>query len=187
MPAFCLDDSKATRVPRRKPSQKETREGEAPLLQFPETEELKAIERSGASWASSCVRDLFSEMDLHFFSNQYRPFFETLTRVDGRLHTTLADFDPFGQHERCRALFAPAFGSEGASMISSSMGTSGRVPDFKFAAFEAGAIRAIRHTWQTGSDRRSEGEDEDGGGTRDQENRLRRTNRRGPGRSRRCY
>ncbi len=119
------------------------------MPQFPDTADLKAIEKMGASWASSCMINLFAEMDLRFFSTQYRPFFESLKWVDGRFQITLTDFDPFSQHKHCRALLGPAFGTRGALMMSSSTSPLGRVPDFRFAAFEAGAIRAIRLTWET--------------------------------------
>jgi hypothetical protein len=94
------------------------------------------------------MKGLFTEKDLKFFATRYRPFYESLKEVEGRFETTLAEFDPFIQHEHCRIVFAPAFGTHGAFMVSPAMHPLGRVPDFKFAAFEAGVIRAIRRKWE---------------------------------------
>ena len=117
------------------------------LLQFPVTDDLKKLEKAGSAWASHCTKDLFTEKDFEFFATRYEPFFECLKETEGRFQVALSEFDPFTQHEHCRILFAPAFGTHGAFMVSPAAHPLGRVPDFKFAAFEAGVIRAIRHTW----------------------------------------
>jgi hypothetical protein len=118
------------------------------LSRFPATDDLKKIEEVGSLWASHCIAGLFTEKDLEFFATRYRPFYECLKEIKERFQATLAEFDPFTQHEHCRSLFAPAFGTYGASMISPSMHPLGKVPDFRFASFEAGAIRKIRRTWE---------------------------------------
>jgi hypothetical protein len=123
--------------------------GDAGLLQFPATDDLKKVEQEGAAWASQCTKGLFTEKDLVFFATRYRPFFEYLKEVEGLFQATLVEFDPFAQHEHCRMLFAPAFGSHGAMMVSPATNPLGRVPDFRFAAFEAGVIREIRRRWET--------------------------------------
>ena len=118
------------------------------MPQFPATGELGEIEKAGSVWASECIKGLFTEKDFEFFSTRYQPFYECLEEVEGRFLATLAEFDPFTQHEHCRILFAPAFGTHGAFMVSPAMHPLGRVPDFRFAAFEAGVIREIRHRWE---------------------------------------
>ena len=118
------------------------------MPRFPATDDLKEIEKAGSDWASRCTKGLFTEKDFEFFATRYHPFYECLNEVEGRLQVPLADFDPFEQHEHCRALFAPAFGTHKASMMSPTMNPLGKVPDFRFASFEAGVIRAIRRTWE---------------------------------------
>jgi len=118
------------------------------LPQFPATDDLREIERAGSVWASRCIKGLFTEKDLEFFATRYQSFYECLKEIEGRFQATLAEFDPSTQHEHCRTLFAPAFGTHGALMISPTMNPMGKVPDFKFASFEAGAIRAVRRTWE---------------------------------------
>jgi hypothetical protein len=119
------------------------------LPQFPVTDDLRKIEKAGSAWASSrCVEDILDEKDFEFFATRYKPLYECLKEVEGRFQVTLREFDPYAQHEHCRVLFAPAFGSHGALMMSPAVYPTGRVPDFRFAAFEAGVIRAIRHTWE---------------------------------------
>ena len=118
------------------------------MPEFPVTADLKKIEKAGSAWASHCTKGLFTEKDFEFFATRYRPFYEYLNEVEGRFQATLDGFDPFKQHEHCRILFAPAFGTHGAFMVSPAMYPTGRVPDFKFAAFEAGVIRAIRRKWE---------------------------------------
>jgi hypothetical protein len=118
------------------------------LPQFPVTDDLKKIEKAGAAWASQCTKRLFTEKDFEFFATRYQPFFECLKEVEGIFQATISEFDPFKQHEHCRTLFAPAFGTHGAFMVSPTMHPLGRVPDFKFAAFEAGVIGEIRRTWE---------------------------------------
>ena len=118
------------------------------MAQFPGTDDLKPIEKEGSAWASRCMKDPFAEKDIEFFATRYQPFFECLREVEGRFQPILGDFDPLAQHELCRLLFAPAFGSCGALMISPTMNPMGKVPDFKFAAFEAGAIRTIWKRWE---------------------------------------
>jgi hypothetical protein len=93
-------------------------------------------------------KDLFDENDLEFLASQYQPFYEYLKEIEGLHQSTIGEFDPFKQHKHCRTLFGPAFGTHGASMISPSMNTLGKVPNFKFASFEAGVIRKIRRTWE---------------------------------------
>jgi hypothetical protein len=122
--------------------------GDVALLQFPATDDLREIEKAGSVWASLFTRDIFSEKDFEFFATRYQTFYECLKEVEGRFQATLPEFDPFTQHEHCRTLFAPAFGTHGALMISPAMNPMGKVPDFKFASFEAGVIRTIRRTWQ---------------------------------------
>ena len=125
-----------------------TREkGDIALLQFPVTDDLKKIEKAGSAWASSCTKGLFTKKDFDFFATRYKPFYECLKEVEGLFRATLDEFDPFTQHEHCRILFAPAFGSHGAVMMSPAMYPTGRVPDFRFAAFEVGVIKTIRYTW----------------------------------------
>lgn len=118
------------------------------MPQFPVTADLKKIEKAGTAWASQCTKGLFTEQDFEFFATRYKPLYESLREVEGRYQTTLEVFDPFAQHEHCRILFAPAFGTHGAFMVSPAMHPLGRVPDFRFAAFEAGVIRGIRRTWE---------------------------------------
>ena len=118
------------------------------MQQFPVTHDLEKIEKAGAAWASQCTKGLFTEKDVEFFATRYQPLYERLKEVEGRYQTTLDAFDPFAQHEHCRILFAPAFGTHGAFMVSPAMHPLGRVPDFRFAAFEAGVIREIRRTWE---------------------------------------
>ena len=118
------------------------------MPQFPVTDDLKKIEKAGSAWAIQCTKGLFTEKDFEFFATRYRPFYKSLNEVEGRFQTALDEFDPSTQHEHCRLLFAPAFGTHGAFMISPAMYPTGRVPDFRFAAFEAGVIRAIRKTWE---------------------------------------
>lgn len=115
---------------------------------FPATDDLLVIERAGSVWASNCIKSLLTDKDLAFFATRYQPFYECLKEIEGRFQVTLAKFDPFTQHRHCRALFGPAFGTHGALMISPTMNPLGKVPDFKFASFEAGVIRAIRRTWE---------------------------------------
>ena len=122
--------------------------GAAALLQFPATDDLREIEKAGSAWASRCTKDIFSEKDFRFFATRYQAFYECLKEVEGRFQATLPEFDPFSQHEHCRTLFAPAFGTHGALMISPAMNPMGKVPDFRFASFEAGVIRAIRRMWE---------------------------------------
>jgi len=117
------------------------------LSEFPSTADLRVIEKAGSEWTSYCTKGLFAEKDFEFFATRYQPFFECLKEVEGRFQATLAEFDPFAQHEHCRILFAPAFGTHGAFMVSPVMHPLGRVPDFRFAAFEAGVIREIRRRW----------------------------------------
>ena len=107
------------------------------MPQFPATDDLREIEKAGSRWASLCIKDLFVEKDLEFFATRYRPFYECLNKIEGRFQATLAEFDPFTQHEHCRSLFAPAFGTHGALMISPSIDPMGKVPNLKFASFEA--------------------------------------------------
>ena len=118
------------------------------MPRFPPTADLGEIEKAGSLWASLCIKDLFAEKDLEFFSTRYRPFYECLKEIEGRFQATLAEFDPFTQHEHCRSLFAPAFGTHGALMISPSIDPMGKVPNLKFASFEAGVIRKIRKAWE---------------------------------------
>ena len=118
------------------------------MSRFPQTADLREIEQAGSRWASLCMKDLFAGEDVEFFATRYQPFFECLQEIGGVYQSTIGEFDPFKQHEHCRTLFAPAFGTHGAAMISPSMKTLGKVPNFKFASFEAGAIRAIRKTWE---------------------------------------
>jgi hypothetical protein len=122
--------------------------GGVALSRFPAADDLKEIEKAGSVWASRCIKGLFTEQDLGFFATRYQPYYESLKEVEGRFRSTLAEFDPFAQHEHCRSLFAPGFGTHGASMISPVMNPMGKVPDFKFASFEAGAIRTIRKAWE---------------------------------------
>ena len=122
--------------------------GDVALPQFPLTDDLKKIEKAGAAWAFQCTKGLFAEKDFEFFATIYRPFFECLKELEGRFQATLADSDPYTQHEHCPTLFAPAFGSHGAVMVSSAMSPLGRIPDSRSAAFEAGVIRAICRTWE---------------------------------------
>jgi hypothetical protein len=123
--------------------------GDIGLLQFPVTDDLETIEKAGSAWASRCTKDLLTVKDFEFFATRYKPFYECLKEVEGLFQATLDEFDPFAQHEDCRVLFAPAFGTYGALMLSPPMNPVGRVPDLKFAAFEAGAIRTVRQTWET--------------------------------------
>jgi hypothetical protein len=118
------------------------------LSRFPPTADLGEIEEEGSLWASLCIKDLFDEKDLKFFATRYQPFFEYLKEIDGLYQSTIAEFDPFKQHKHCRTLFAPAFGTHGASMISPIMSPMGKVPNMRFASFEAGVIRTIRRTWE---------------------------------------
>ena len=126
----------------------EAEKGDVPLPQFPATDDLREIERAGNVWASRCTSGLFTEEDFEFFATRYQPFCESLKEIQGRFQVTLAQFDPFKQHKHCRVLFGPAFGTHGAMMISPPMNPMGKVPDFKFASFEAGVIRAIRRAWE---------------------------------------
>jgi hypothetical protein len=121
--------------------------GDIPLTQFPVTQDLKKIEEAGSAWASQCTKALFTEKDFGFFATRYKPFYECLKEAQGVFEATIDEFDPFTQHEHCRILFAPAFGSHGAVMMSPAKYPTGRVPDFRFAAFEAGVIREIRRRW----------------------------------------
>ena len=118
------------------------------MPQFPATDDLKKIEKEGSAWASHGTKGLFTEKDFRFFATRYKPFYECLEEVEGLYQSTVDEFDPFRQHEHCRVLFAPAFGTYGALMLSPATTPLGRVPDFRFAAFEAGVIRAIRHSWE---------------------------------------
>ncbi len=118
------------------------------MSRFPPTADLGEIEEVGSLWASRCIKDLFDEKDLEFFATQYQPFYEHLKKIEGLYQSTIGEFDPIKQHEHCRTLFAPAFGTHGAKMISPSMNTLGKVPNSKFASFEAGVIRKIRRTWE---------------------------------------
>ena len=118
------------------------------MAEFPVTADLKKIEKAGSAWASHCTKGLFTEKDFEFFATRYQPFCECLKEIEGRFQATLAEFDPFTHHEHCPILFAPAFGTHGAFMVSPAMHPLGRVPDFKFAAFEAGVIREIRRRWE---------------------------------------
>ena len=118
------------------------------MSRFPATDDLKKIEEVGSLWASLCIKDLFDEKDLEFFATRYQPFFEYLKEIDGLCQSTIGEFDRFKQHKHCRTLFAPAFGTHGASMISPRMNPMGKVPNLKFASFEAGVIRTIRRTWE---------------------------------------
>lgn len=118
------------------------------MPEFPSTADLRVIEKEGSKWVSQCTKGFFTEKDLKFFATRYQPFYESLKEVEGHFQTTLAAFDPFSQHEHCRILFAPAFGTHGAFMVSPALHPLGRVPDFKFAAFEAGVIRGIRRRWE---------------------------------------
>jgi len=125
-----------------------TEGGSVVLPQFPVTDDLREIENAGSHWASLCIKDLFAENDLEFFATRYQPFYEYLEKIEGLHRSTVGEFDPFKQHQHCRTLFAPAFGTHGAAMISPSTNTLGKVPNLKFAGFEAGAIRKIRRTWE---------------------------------------
>ena len=118
------------------------------MLQFPATNDLREIEKAGSVWASECIKGFFTEKDLRFFATRYQPFYECLEESEGVFRATLEEFDPFRQHEHCRFLFAPAFGTHGAMMISPSMHPMGKVPDFRFAAFERGCILSIRSKWE---------------------------------------
>lgn len=118
------------------------------MSRFPPTADLGEIEKAGSVWASLCIKDLFDEKDLEFFATRYQPFYEYLKEIEGLYQSTIGEFDPFKQHKHCRTLFAPAFGTHGAAMISPSMSTLGKVPNFRFASFEAGVIRKIRETWE---------------------------------------
>ena len=118
------------------------------MTQFPATDDLREIEKAGFAWAFRCTRDVFSEKDFEFFATRYQAYYECLKEVEGRFQATVPEFDPFAQHEHCRTLFAPAFGSHGALMVSPAMNPMGRVPDFRFASFEAGVIRMIRRKWE---------------------------------------
>ena len=119
------------------------------MPKFPVTDDLRKIEKEGSEWASHCTKGLFSEKDFEFFSTRYKPFYECLKEVEGLYQSSVGEFDPFTQHEHCRVLFAPAFGTRGAFMVSPAMHPLGRVPDFKFAAFEGGVIKTIRNKWDT--------------------------------------
>jgi hypothetical protein len=127
------------------------------LPEFPSTADLRVIEKAGSEWASQCTKGLFTENDFEFFATRYKPFYECLKEVEGRFRATLAECDPFAQHEHCRILFAPAFGSHGAFMVSPAMHPLGRVPDFRFAAFEAGVIREIRRRWEVMKQKKRKG------------------------------
>jgi hypothetical protein len=118
------------------------------LSQFPQTDDLREIQKAGAVWVSNCTKSLFTKKDFEFFATRYQPFYECLEEVEGRFQATLREFDPYTQHEHCRILFAPAFGTHGALMVSPAKYPTGRVPDFRFAAFEAGVIQAIRQKWE---------------------------------------
>jgi len=118
------------------------------LTRFPPTADLGEIEEVGSFWASRCIKDLFGEKDIEFFATQYQPFYEHLKMSEGLYQPTIGEFDPFKQHKHCSTLFAPAFGTHHAAMISPSTNTMGKVPNLKFASFEAGAIRKIRRTWE---------------------------------------
>ncbi len=111
------------------------------------TKELVKIEKEGASWAMKCALDLLSLDELRFFANEYKPFYglggEGTNEGDGVV------FDPFEQHKMCSLLFAPAFGSCGARMLS--RGNGRRIPDQRFAAFERGAIEMIKTVFCTDS------------------------------------
>ena len=118
------------------------------MPQVPATDDLREVEEVGSLWASLCIKDLFDEKDLEFFATQYQPFYEYLKEIEGLYQPTIGEFDPFEQHKHCRTLFAPPFGTHGAKMISPSTNTLGKVPNFKFASFEAGVIRKIRKAWE---------------------------------------
>jgi len=132
------------------------------LLEFPSTADLRVIQKAGSEWASHCTKGLFTEKDFEFFSTRYQPFYKCLKEVEGRFQATLPGFDPFTQHEHCRILFAPAFGTHGALMMSPSMYPTGRVPDFRFAAFEAGVIREIRRRWEAMKQKKRDAKGRDG-------------------------
>lgn len=118
------------------------------MNKFPATEDLRKIEKAGSEWASRCIKGLLTEKDVKYFATRYRPFYESLRETKGRFQVTLDEFDPFKQHLHCRTLFALAFGTHGALMISPKDSPMGRVPDFRFASFEAGVIREIRRAWE---------------------------------------
>lgn len=96
------------------------------MSRFPPTADLGEIEEAGSVWAPRCIKDLFDEKDLEFFATRYQPFFEYLKEIDGLYQSTIGEFDPFKQHKYCRTLFAPAFGTHGASMISPSIDDYGK-------------------------------------------------------------
>jgi hypothetical protein len=102
--------------------------------------ELSQIEEKGAQWAVKCALDLLNVGELRFFANEYEPFYARRTRGDRKVR--VVEFDPFEQHKMCSLLFAPAFGSCDARMLS--LGNGKRTPDELFAAFERGAIETIR-------------------------------------------
>ena len=118
------------------------------MPRFPATDDLREIEKAGSLWASLCIKDLFAKKDLQFFATRYQPFYEYLKKIEGLYQSTIGEFDPFKQHKHCRTLFAPAFGSHGAFMVSPAMHPLGKVPNIKFASFEVGVIRKIRKTWE---------------------------------------
>jgi hypothetical protein len=87
-----------------------------------------------------CALDLLNVEELRFFAHEYEPFYAIGTRGDQNV--LVVGFDPFEQHKMCSLLFAPAFGSCDARMLS--LGNGKRTPDELFAAFERGAIETIR-------------------------------------------
>jgi len=108
---------------------------------------IKKIEAAGSEWGHICVNSVMKTEDLQWWATKYKPFNDYLREVDGVKRCFIEDFDPHSAHPLAKTLFAPAWGTHGACWVSPAMSPTGRVPDFRFAAFERGVIQAIRHAW----------------------------------------
>lgn len=109
---------------------------------------VKEIEHAGSKWGRTCARSSMTREDLKWWATKYRPFYGYIRRVGGIEQCFVKDFDPHDVHPLAKTLFAPAWEAHGASWVFPGVNNSGKVPDFRFAAFERGVIQQIQKEWR---------------------------------------
>jgi hypothetical protein len=112
-----------------------------------ETKHLREIEKAGFQWAVRCFDYYLTREDLEFFALRYKPFYESMEEVQ-QGKGSVVRFDPFSQHRHCELLFGIAFSQHAAQMVSPPEYPLGKVPDWRFAAFERGVINSLRNLYQ---------------------------------------
>ncbi len=116
--------------------------------QIADEQVLKEIEEEGRKWGKACVNSLMTPQDLQWWATEYRPLHDYIRKIEDVERCFIADFDPRDVHPLANVLFAPAWGTHGACWVSPVTNPGGRVPDFRFVAFERGLIRQIRTAWK---------------------------------------